>query len=99
MRTTRQITLIILLALLVAPGLLAAAPAQGHHAAKAGASAPAPAGSLSSVFNTVWNLLVSYAKSGAAIPLGGDTTTNGSNPSGNGDNGGMLDPSGAPKVG
>lgn len=95
MRSTRQITLIILLALLVAPGLLIAAPTSGHRASRAIASAPTPQSGILSSVSAVWNLLTNYAKSVASLTSSGGATTNDTGTSGNGDNGGMLDPSGA----
>lgn len=97
MRSTRQITLIILLTVLISPGLLFAAPAPvhsvHHDAARTADSAAAP---QLGIFSSVWNLLTNYLKSGGqldpsgAVPTSNDTTSSG-------DNGGQLDPSGTPK--
>jgi hypothetical protein len=102
----RQITLILLLAILLAPGLMQAQTPTRHHSqrprASAGLADPA-AGS----FSAVWNLLSTFFDTGIGLdpsggtpppPPGGNTSSAASGGNGsNGDTGTQLDPSGGPK--
>jgi hypothetical protein len=100
MRTfARQISVITLLAILLAPGLLQARTAPVRHSAQASVSAPE---SLLGSFVSVWNLLTGYLKNGGQLDPSGSPS--GSTPSStppssttSSDNGGQLDPSGTPK--
>jgi hypothetical protein len=94
----RQMTMIILLTVLLAPGLLHARTAPLRHQVPARAvSVPelGIAGNLASV----WNLLTNLMKTGNTLdPSGGGSTTSGTNTTTttNGDTGSTLDPSGTP---
>jgi hypothetical protein len=97
MRTfARQISMIALLTVLMAPGLLQARTAPVRHRAQASASATA--GSLGS-FLSVWNLLTSYLKNGGQMDPNGSPLPppSGTNSTTMGDNGGQMDPNGVPK--
>ena len=102
MRTfARQISMIALLTLLLAPGLLQARTAPVRHDARISrASVSRPISAVGS-FSSVWNLLSTWLKTGPGLdpagsppppPSGNSATSDGS-----GDTGPQLDPAGAPK--
>jgi hypothetical protein len=96
MRTfARQISMIALLTILLAPGLLQARTAPVRHRAQV--SVGKAEGALGSFFS-VWNLLTSYLKNGgqmdpngAPLPPGSGTSSTTTT-----DNGGQMDPNGVP---
>jgi hypothetical protein len=97
MRTfARQISVITLLAILLAPGLLQARTAPVRHCAQASVSAPE---SLLGSFVSVWNLLTGYLKNGGQMDPNGAPVPPppGTNSTTAGDNGGQMDPNGVPK--
>jgi hypothetical protein len=99
MRTfARQISMIALLTILLAPGLLQARTAPVRHdtrVQRASASRSIPeAGS----FSAVWNLLSAWLKTGPGLdPAGAPPSGNSVTSDGSGDTGPQLDPAGAPK--
>jgi hypothetical protein len=100
----RQITMILLLTILLAPGLMQAQTPTRHHSPRPGASLADPAAGS---FSAVWNLLSTMFKTGIGLdpsggtpppPPGGSTSSAASGGNGsNGDTGTQLDPSGGPK--
>lgn len=84
--SVRQITVILLLVVLLAPGLLQARTPVRHRAqARVGVTSIE-----SGFFEVVWNLLSGMLKNGGQLDPSGATGTTGT-----GDNGGQLDPSGS----
>ncbi len=97
--TTRHTSVIILLAILLAPGLVEARTPVRHdiesqRARVAAASAASKGGS----FSSVWNLLSIWMKTGIGLDPSGSKPPTGSTGSGSStsDTGTQLDPSGAP---
>jgi len=94
--TVRQISIVLLLAVLLVPGLAQArTPVRpATHAAPAAAlAAHEPA-----FFSVVWNLLTTgWLKNGGQLDPSGSPTPPPSGTSSATDNGGQLDPSGTPK--
>lgn len=97
MRTTvRRISVTLLLAVLLAPGLLQARTPVRHGAQSPRASVSRSILSTGS-FSSVWNLLSSVLKTGMGLdPSGSPTPPAGTTSSTGGDTGTQLDPSGAP---
>jgi hypothetical protein len=102
MRTfARQISMIALLATLLAPGLLQARTAPVRHDTRVPRASVSGTLFGAGAFNSVWNLLTGLLKTGPGLdPAGAPTAP----PSGNlatsgetGDTGPQLDPAGAPK--
>jgi hypothetical protein len=95
--TVRQISVILLLAVLLAPGLLQARTPARHsaHTTQSAQTAQTPG-----FFSMVWNLLTTgLLKSGTTLDPSGGTVSGGgsgntSSSSGTGDAGTVLDPSG-----
>jgi hypothetical protein len=92
--TVRQISVVTLLAVLLAPGLVHARTPVRHETQKPRASA-SRAIQQSGSFSSVWNLLSSWMKTGVGLDPSGGTPPTGS--TSNGDTGTQLDPSGGPK--
>ncbi|HEX4497743.1 MAG TPA: hypothetical protein VIE43_18865 [Thermoanaerobaculia bacterium] len=99
----RQITMILLLTILLAPGLMQAQTPARHHSPRSSASL---ADSTTGSFSAVWNLLSTLFKNGIGLdpsggtpppPPGGNTSSAASGINGSNDNGTQLDPSGGPK--
>ena len=101
MRTfARQISMIALLTILLAPGILQARTAPVRHDTRnSRASVSRPISAVGS-FGAVWNLLTNWLKTGPGLdpagtpppPSGNSATSDGS-----GDTGPQLDPAGVPK--
>jgi len=101
MRTfARQTSMIALLALLLAPGLLQARTAPVRHDARISrASVSRPISAVGS-FSSVWNLLTTWLKTGPGLDPAGTPpppTGNSATSDGSGDTGPQLDPAGVPK--
>lgn len=96
MRTfARQTSMIALLMLLMAPGLLQARTAPVRQDTRVPRASVSRTISATGSFSTVWNLLSNWLKTGPGLdPSGGTTSTSGTS---NGDTGTQLDPSGGPK--
>jgi hypothetical protein len=93
--TVRQITIVILLlAVLLAPGLLQARTPIRHEAQSPRASVSRAIPQTGS-FSSVWNLLSNWLKTGVGLDPSGGAPSSGS--TSNGDTGTQLDPSGTPK--
>ena len=101
MRTfARQISMIALLTIFLAPGILHARTASVRHDTRVQrASASRPISAVGS-FSAVWNLLTTWLKTGPGLdpagtppPPSGDSAT----ADGSGDTGPQLDPAGVPK--
>jgi hypothetical protein len=101
MRTfARQISMIALLATLLAPGLLQARTAPVRHDTRVPRASVSGTLSGAGAFSAVWNLLSSFLKTGPGLdpagsppPPSGNSATSG----GTGDTGPQLDPAGVPK--
>lgn len=101
MRTfARQISMMVLLTILLAPGLLQARTAPLRHDARSPRAVASRAISQAVSFSSVWDLLTIWLKTGPGLdpagtplpPSGSSSTSNGS-----GDTGPQLDPAGVPK--
>jgi hypothetical protein len=94
--TVRQISIILLLAVLLAPGLVQARTPVRHsaHSAPTTQTAQAPG-----FFSAVWNLLANgWLKTGGQMdPIGATTPSGSTTSSDTGDTGGQMDPIGTPK--
>jgi hypothetical protein len=93
--TVRQIAVILLLAVLLAPGLVQARTPVRHAQSSQAVSSPARTSGFS--FNQVWSLLATLFKTGPTLdPSGGGTGSGGTGTSTSttGDTGPTLDPSG-----
>jgi hypothetical protein len=91
-------TVMILLTIFLAPGLLHARTAPVHPRAQVAASASSDLGLFSS-FHSVWNLLANYLKTGGQMDPNGGTPPP-PPPSGaatSSDTGGQMDPNGTPQ--
>ena len=99
MRTfARQISMIALLTMLLAPGLLQARTAPVRHDTRIQRVSASRSIPETGSFSAVWNLLTNWLKTGpgldpAGTPPTGDSTTS----DGTGDTGPQLDPAGTPK--
>lgn len=96
--TTRHASVIILLAILLAPGLVEARTPVRHDMESQRARVTATA-SKGGSFSSVWNLLSNWMKTGIGLDPSGSTTPTGSTGSGTSttsDTGTQLDPSGVP---
>jgi len=99
--TTRHTSVIILLAILLAPSLIAARTPvrQDMESQRARVAAAASATSKGGSFSSVWNLLSNWMKTGIGLDPSGSPAPTGSTGSGTSttsDTGTQLDPSGAP---
>jgi hypothetical protein len=92
--TVRQITIALLLAVLLAPGLLQARTPVRHAQSFQTTSSSARSSVFS--FNQVWNLLTGLLKTGPTLDPSGGTGSGGTGTSSSttGDTGSVLDPSG-----
>jgi hypothetical protein len=96
--TTRHASVIILLGILLAPGLIEARTPVRHDMESQRARVAARA-SKSGPSSSVWNLLSNWMKTGIGLDPSGSTPPSGSTGSGSSttnDTGTQLDPSGAP---
>ena len=97
--TTRHISVIILLAILLAPGLVEARTPVRHDM-QSQRTRVAVTASKGSSFSSVWNLLSNWMKTGIGLDPSGSPAPTGSTSSGSssttGDTGVQLDPSGTP---
>lgn len=92
----RSITMILLLTILLAPGLLHARTAPAGHRAQASVSLPTLDLRVFNTFSSVWNLLTNMMKTGGQMDPAGSPPPSGSSTS-SADTGGQLDPAGTPK--
>lgn len=100
MRTfARQISMMVLLTILLAPGLLQARTAPVRHDARNPRAVASRSIPQAVSFSAVWNLLSTWLKTGPGLdpagtppPSGNSVTSDGS-----GDTGPQLDPAGVPK--
>jgi len=95
--SVRQMTIVILLMVLLAPGLLHARTAPVRHSARASVVAQAPGMGFFEMLSSAWNLLNPFLKNGPAMdPNGGVPTspTSGTSSATTGDNGPSMDPNG-----
>jgi len=93
----RRTTMMILLTVLLAPGLLHARTAPARHDGAARV-AFVPEIGLAGKLASVWNLLTNLVKTGSTLDPSGSTSSSTSTTTGtgNGDTGSTLDPSGTP---
>lgn len=94
----RQMTMIILLTVLLAPGLLHARTAPLRHESPA-RIASVPELGIAGKFASVWSLLANLMKTGSTLDPsggGGSTSSGTTTTTTNGDTGNTLDPSGTP---
>jgi hypothetical protein len=100
MRTfARQISMIALLTILLAPGLLQARTAPVRHDARISrASVSRPISAVGSL-GSVWDLLTTWLKTGPGLDPAGTPVPSGNSATsdGSGDTGPQLDPAGVPK--
>ena len=90
--TVRQISIALLLAVLLAPGLL-----QARTPARRSAHTPQSANEVG-ILSTVWNLLATgWLKTGGQMdPVGSTAPTSGTSTTTSSDTGGQMDPVGTP---
>jgi hypothetical protein len=91
----RQMTTIILLTVLLAPGLLHARTAPLRHAGPARV-ASVPELGIAGKLASVWSLLTSLLKTGNTLDPSGSPSSTTTTTTDNGDTGSTLDPSGTP---
>ena len=92
--SVRQMTIVTLLTILLAPGLLQARTAPVGHSARASVVAQAPGTGFFELLSSAWNLLNPYRKNGPTMDPNGGKPVPGTRSATSGDNGPTMDPNG-----